>query len=427
MRHTGIPHGVWGLLLAALCALLSTSVFSQNLSELERQRQQTLQQQKATQQRIDKLNRELANLDALTAQRLKDLRALEAEIRRLEKEKADLGRQINLLQQQVRETEAEIAQNEARLADLKQRLAALVNSLYREQAGRYLPLLQAQSFTDLSVRANWVGYLGNQQTDLIERINRLLEQLNGQRERLVLLVRDLNAKQADRQIKINQLTDSRAQLQSTITALRQQAEGRKVLLRESLLARNELQSQLNSVVAAITKEQRRLAEERRRREEEARRQREREAAERRRQQLAAQQNATRPPTEPEPVAIIPNVVVGTLQFPVPGGRIVAPFGTQGTYQVIQGPGEYSPVVSAASGIVLDEYPVSNTGWWIIIAHGNVTSFYIGLQEPLVQKGQQVSKGQRIGYTGGAPLIPPDTLWFAVANDNGVQVDPSRYY
>jgi hypothetical protein len=39
----------------------------------------------------------------------------------------------------------------------------------------------------------------------------------------------------------------------------------------------------------------------------------------------------------------------------------------------------------------------------------------------------VSKGQRIGYTGGAALIPPDTLWFAVANDDGVQVDPSRYY
>lgn len=424
MKCSGVRGGIWGLSLLVLCVLSFASVFSQSLGELERQRQQTLQQQKANQQRIEKLNRELANLDALTAQRLRDLRFLEGQIQRLEKERADLGRQINLLQQQVRETEAEIAQNEAQLADLKKRLAALINSLYREQAGRYLPLLQAQSFTDLSVRARWVGYLGNQQTNLIQRINFLLEQLASQKQRLILLVRDLNAKQADRQNKINQLTASRSQLQATLAALRQQAEGRKVLLRESLIARNELQNQLNSVVAAITKEQRRLAEERRRREEEARRQREREAAERRRQQqLAAQQNNS----GLEPVAIIPNVVVGTLQFPVPGGRIVAPFGLQGTYQVIQGPGEFSPVVAAASGVVLDEYPVSNTGWWIIIAHGNVTSFYIGLQSPLVQKGQQVSKGQRIGYTGGAALIPADTLWFAVANDDGVQVDPSRYY
>jgi septal ring factor EnvC (AmiA/AmiB activator) len=421
MKNTGIPRSVWGLLF--LCAVVFASVFSQSLSELERQRQQTLQQQKANQQRIEKLNRELANLDALTAQRLRDLRALEGQIQRLEKERADLGRQIDLLQQQVRETEAEIARNEAQLAELKKRLATLIQSLYREQAGRYLPLLQAQSFTDLSVRAKWVGYLGNQQTSLIQRINFLLEQLDSQKQRLILLVRDLNAKQADRQNKINELSASRSQLQATLAALRQQAEGRKVLLRESLLARNELQNQLNSVVAAITKEQRRLAEERRRREEEARRQREREAAERRRQQLAAQQNNS----DQEPAAIIPNVVVGALQFPVPGGRIVVPFGLQGTYQVIQGPGDFSPVVAAASGVVLDQYPVSNTGWWLIIAHGNVTSFYIGLQSPLVQKGQQVSKGQRIGYTGGAALIPADTLWFAVANDDGVQVDPSRYY
>lgn len=422
MKNTGIPRSVWGLLLF-LCAVVFASVFSQSLNELERQRQQTLQQQKANQQRIEKLNRELANLDALTAQRLRDLRALEGQIQRLEKERADLGRQINLLQQQVRETEAEIARNEAQLAELKKRLATLIQSLYREQAGRYLPLLQAQSFTDLSVRAKWVGYLGNQQTSLIQRINFLLEQLDSQKQRLILLVRDLNAKQADRQNKINELSASRSQLQATLAALRQQAEGRKVLLRESLIARNELQSQLDSVVAAIAKEQRRLAEERRRREEEARRQREREAAERRRQQLAAQQNNS----GLEPTAIIPNVVVGALQFPVPGGRIVVPFGLQGTYQVIQGPSDFSPVVAAASGVVLDQYPVSNTGWWLIIAHGNVTSFYIGLQSPLVQKGQQVSKGQRIGYTGGAALIPADTLWFAVANDDGVQVDPSRYY
>jgi septal ring factor EnvC (AmiA/AmiB activator) len=414
MKPTGIPPSVWGLLL--FLALIA-GVFAQSLSELERQRQQTLQQQRANQQRIDKLNRELANLDALTAQRLRELRSLEGQIQRLEKERADLGRQIDLLQQQVRETEAEIAQNEAQLAELKQRLAALINSLYREQAGRYLPLLQAQSFTDLSVRARWVGYLSQQQTSLIGRINFLLEQLNGQKQRLILLVRDLNAKQADRQNKINQLTASRSQLQATLAALRQQAEGRKVLLRESLIARNELQKQLNDVVAAIAKEQRRLAEERRRREEE-RRQREREAAERRRQQNSPAL---------EPIAVVPKVTVGTLQFPVPGGRIVAPFGLQGTYQVIQGPGEFSPVVAAASGVVLDEYPVSNTGWWVIIAHGNVTGFYIGLQSPLVYKGQQVSKGQRIGYTGGAALIPPDTLWFAVANDDGVQVDPSRYY
>lgn len=419
---SGVRGGIWGLSLFVLCALFFASVFSQSLSELERQRQQTLQQQKANQERIEKLNRELANLDALTTQRLRDLRALEGQIQRLEKEKADLGRQIDLLQQQIRETEAEIARNEAQLAELKKRLATLINSLYREQAGRYLPLLQAQSFTDLSVRARWVGYLGNQQTSLIQRIGFLLEQLDSQKERLVLLVRDLNAKQADRQDKINQLTASRSQLQATLAALRQQAEGRKALLRESLIARNELQSQLNSVVAAIAKEQRRLAEERRRREEEARRQREREAAERRRQQLAQQNNSGL-----EPLAIIPNVVVGALQFPVPGGRIVVPFGSQGTYQVIQGPSEFSPVVAAASGVVLDQYPVSNTGWWVIIAHGNVTSFYIGLQSPLVQKGQQVSKGQRIGYTGGAALIPADTLWFAVANDDGVQVDPSSYY
>ncbi|MCL4455059.1 MAG: hypothetical protein M1157_05390, partial [Deinococcus sp.] len=95
---------------------------------------------------------------------------LQNQIATLEQEKNTLSGQIKGLEAQTAETENKIAGLEANLADLKTRLAELLISLHREKAARYLPLLRAESFTDLAVRARWIGYLGQRQTNLVERI-----------------------------------------------------------------------------------------------------------------------------------------------------------------------------------------------------------------------------------------------------------------
>ena len=428
---------VW-LMLSFLAFSFQLSAFSQNLQQIQQDAAENKRLLQLQQQRIQQLNRDLANLDATTSQQLKALRNLEAEIGKLEREKADLSKQITALEKQKTDTETRISSLEKELAGLRGRLATLLQSLNREKAGRYLPLLRAQSFTDLAVRAKWVGVLGKTQTDLIDRINNTVSQLYDQRIRLQLLVEDLDKKVAQREVRIKELAQARQTVGITITNLNQQTAGRKVLKREALQAQASLQSQLSVLQKQITAEVRRIEEaariarakaaaERKRREEE----------ERRRKEQARQEQLRKPPPEPtETVRELPPVpkeLVGQLQFPVSGGQVVENYGSGGnTWQVIQGPGAASPVRAAANGRVLGTFNTGNTGWTVIIQNSErINTIYTNLQDVRVNDLQAISQGDLIGFSGGGALIPTDQIWFSVAvslEGGGYRyVDPSRYY
>lgn len=418
----------WALGFLLLCSL---PVFSQNLNQLQQQLREAERLQNVQQQRIQSLNRELAQLDAATQARLFELRSLEGEISRLERERAELSRQIKLLQSQVSETEAKIQALETELTGLKERLAALINSLHREQASRYLPLLRAESFTDLAVRVRWIDALGARQTDLIDRIQVTVASLQDERTRLTLLVKDLNEKQAEREKRIQALSARRQTLQGVLADLRQQQTGRRVLLRETLVSQQQLRQELSRISTAIAAEERRLAEIRRQQEEERRRQ-----EEARRKQQAQQRAEQNPSTNAEPVvdlSSIPRELVGSLLFPVPSGRISAPYGQDGNdFQEISGPSAGSPVQAAADGVVIPPILyVSNIGYTVTIQHSqNLITLYTNLQSLQVEEGQRVRRGQLLGYTGGGALIAPEQVWFRVGIINGGNiryVDPSAFY
>lgn len=425
-----------GVLLIASCFLLPA--FSQNLKQLQQDAAENKRLLELQQQRIQQLNRDLANLDAATTQQLKTLRGLEAEIGKLEQEKADLTKQITALGKQKADTEARIATLEKELAGLKGRLAILLQSLHREKAGRYLPLLRAQSFTDLAVRAKWVGVLGKTQTDLMDRINNTVSQLYDQRIRLQLLVEDLDKKVAQREERIKELGQARQTVAVTVTTLRQQTAGRQVLRREALQAQASLQSQLSVLQRQITAEVRRIEEEARKARARAEAERKRREEEERRRRAQAQQART-PPPPPTPretireLPAVPKELVGELQFPVPQGRVVEDYGSGGnTWQVIQGPSAGSPVRAAASGRVLGTFNTGNTGWTVIIQNSErINTIYTNLQDVRVGELEAITQGQLIGFSGGGALIPTDQIWFSVAvslEGGGYRyVDPSRYY
>ncbi|MCX7601951.1 MAG: peptidoglycan DD-metalloendopeptidase family protein [Meiothermus sp.] len=409
-----------------------------NLSELQQQAEQNRRLQQLQQQRIAQLNRDLANLDAATRQQLAELRRLEAEITRLERERAELTRQIDLLEGQKKQAEARIASLQKELEGLRERLSALLQSLHRERAGRYLPLLRAESFTDLSVRSRWVGVLGQHQTDLMDRIKNTVRQLDEERIRLGLLVDTLSERRAERQQRIAALAQNRQTVQLTVANLRQQQAGRQVILRETLQAQAQLRAELQVLQGRIAAELRRIAEERRRAEEERRR---REAEERRQRELQAQrerelqarrqrEEAARRERE---LPSVPREVVGALQFPVRGGRVAEPYGFQGNdWQTLQGAEASSPIVAAADGVVIDSLFIANLGYTLTIRHSEqIATQYVNVLEPRVSVGQRVGQGQVIGFTGGGVLIPSDQMWFRVIvidnNGNFRYVDPSRYY
>jgi len=417
-----------GLLLAFV---FQSGAFAQNsLNQLRQQAEQNRRLQQLQQQRIEQLNRDLANLDAATQQQLQELRRLEAEITRLERERAELTRQIGLLESQKKQAQARIASLQKELEGLRARLSTLLQSLHRERAGRYLPLLRAESFTDLSVRSRWVGVLGQHQTDLMERIKNTVRQLDEERVRLELLVNTLTERRTERQQRITALAQNRQTVQLTLANLRQQRAGRQVILLETLKAQAQLQAELRALQNRIAAELRRIAEERRRAQEERRR---RELQAQRERELLAQRQREEAARREREAAAVPRELVGALQFPLRGGRIAEPYGFQGNdWQTLQGGEASSPVVAAAEGVVIDSLFIANLGYTLTIRHSDqIATQYVNLLEPQVTVGQRVAQGQVIGFTGGGVLIPSNQMWFRVividSEGNFRYVDPSRFY
>jgi septal ring factor EnvC (AmiA/AmiB activator) len=428
----------WLLPLLALLALAQdVATQEKRVKDLEAEAARAKALEQEAQARIQKLNQALARLSKRVADLLQEKARLEKEIARLEAERAALRQEIARLEEAVRETEARIAKLEKDLTALKERLQALMRSLHRERAGRYLPLLRAQSFTDLAVRARWVGYISKQDADLVRQLQATLKALGEERERLKLLLQSLSEKERALAETQRKLEAERQNLLTTLASLRKEEEGKKALLRDALTDRQRLQSALAQLQARVLAERQRLLllkrqeEERRRQEEERRRQEE----ERRRQEEARQkQTALKPSPAPAQVVVPPPplpATVGRLAFPVPGGRVVVPYGQEGPFQVIAGPVPGSPVQAAADGYVAGVLYLPNLGYTVMLVHTETLStVYTNLQEPLVAEGQKVSRGQLLGYTGGGLLIRPEELEFRVAVRVGEEtrfVDPAAYY
>jgi septal ring factor EnvC (AmiA/AmiB activator) len=414
----------WLLPLLALLALAQdVATQEKRVKDLEAEAARAKALEQEVQARIQKLNQALARLSKRVADLLQEKARLEKEIVRLEGERMALRREIARLEEAVRETEARIAKLEKDLAALKERLQALMRSLHRERAGRYLPLLRAQSFTDLAVRARWVGYISKQDADLVRQLQATLKALGEERERLKLLLQSLSEKERALAETHRRLEAERQNLLTTLASLRKEEEGKKALLRDALSERQRLQSALAQLQARVLAERQRLLllkrqEEKRRRQEEARR----------------KQTALRPSPAPARVVVPPPplpATVGRLAFPVPGGRVVVPYGQEGPFQVIAGPVPGSPVQAAADGYVAGVLYLPNLGYTVMLVHTETLStVYTNLQEPLVAEGQKVSRGQLLGYTGGGLLIRPEELEFRVAARVGEEtrfVDPAAYY
>lgn len=419
----------WLLLPLLLCQGLLPWALGQNVPAQERtvrnlegQLNQAKALEEQSQRRIRILNQELSRLSTRVENLLKEKARLEGEITRLERERAALSRQIAQLKEEIRRTEGRIAQLEKDLESLKERLQALMRSLHREKAGRYLPLLRAQSFTDLAVRARWVGYISKRDADLVRTLQATLKALREERERLGLLLADLTAKEKALGETQRALEGQKRELEATLSSLEREAQGKRALLREALQERQRLQGELAQLQARVLAERQRLLELKRLEEERRRRE-----AERRQ---AAAQTVPREASVVVPPPPLP-ATVGRLAFPVPGGRILVPYGQEGPFQVIQGPAPGSPVQAAAEGYVAGILYLPNLGYTVMLVHTETLStVYTNLQEPLVQEGQRVERGQLLGYTGGGLLIRPEELEFRVAVRIGGEtrfVDPSAYY
>lgn len=126
----------------------------------------------------------------------------------------------------------------------------------------------------------------------------------------------------------------------------------------------------------------------------------------------------------------PPLGTGVFHWPAPG-EITSTFGPRwGTWHpgidIANRPG--TPVVAADSGTVVRAGWNGSYGLCVEIDHGGgrIVTLYGHLARAVVQPGQQVAKGQVIGYMGDTGYATGPHLHFEVRID-GRPVDPIRFY
>lgn len=121
------------------------------------------------------------------------------------------------------------------------------------------------------------------------------------------------------------------------------------------------------------------------------------------QQLAAEQQA------------LPATVQRSgLGFPLPGGKVAAPYGTSGAQWAVISGNEGERAVAAETGNVIAAAYYAALGWVILVDHGgNVITGYFGLQDTQVEVGQRVTRGTPLGTIGGSHIFGLDRMAFQV--------------
>ena len=106
-----------------------------------------------------------------------------------------------------------------------------------------------------------------------------------------------------------------------------------------------------------------------------------------------------------------------VQRSVNGG----PFGTHGGTDVVADGG--TPVVATASGRIVLAQPLYLLGNSVIIDHGaGLLTGYHHMSSLAVEAGQEIAKGDLVGYVGATGFVSGDHLHWE-ARIHGVKVDP----
>lgn len=349
-----------------------------------------LNQLKASQQSIEK---QIEQLDTKIEKTMDNVRSKEDDVKKTETEVDKLKKEITILEEKIQERDVVI----------KNRLVAL-----QENGGSVSfmsVILGAKSIGDFLSRMSSVNTLVKADQDIMNRQQADQNQLKGSKKKVE---RNLEKIKVD----LKQLKN----LQSTLES--QQAE--------KDVALNKLKKQSRVVqekIMSLEEQESILAAQKR-------------AAERELAAWKAQQAAAGGSSKP---GAYPSVTSGDFMRPAVG-PVTSEFGARwGTthfgIDIGSGGSTSVPIVAAADGTVISSYRSTSYGNVVFVSHnirGRVyTTVYAHMQNRGVSEGQQVSKGQFLGYMGSTGYSTGIHLHFEVHeglwNDSKSNaVNPRKY-
>ncbi|XWN53185.1 peptidoglycan DD-metalloendopeptidase family protein [Anoxybacillus flavithermus] len=382
----------WGMIVVAVMLLVSSvaapahAVTKRDIQQKKEEIKNVQQKQSTIENKIEQSQQEIERLKAEQEQ-------LDAEIKKLDLAVEETSANIRAKQQNIEETKRQIIALRKEIEEVTARIEQR-NELLKERARSLQESGGVVSYLDVLLGAKSFS-------DFIDRMSAVATIFEADRQ----MIREQEADKALKEAKEEELNDNLVRLQEQLNELQKL----KQTLSEQIAAKGKLMAQLKEQQKHEEERQLALEEEKELLEKQEatmknqlqeiiRRQKEQEEA--RKRALSSRGSSS------ESGGSLPPVSNGAFMRPA-NGPITSTFGPRGGefhYGVDIGKrGASVPVVAAADGYVYRSYYSSSYGNVIFIMHyinGQVyTTVYAHLESRLVGEGQNVSKGQMIGYMG----------------------------
>lgn len=374
---------------------------AKSIEELRQELQAKKQDIKETEERIKKFRADI-QLKKREARTLADqIEILDDTVIELELELGRTVQEIDKTSSEIDEVQVEIEEKEKEIAAKKQLLGEYIRELHDlDQQSGVTVFLKYHTFSEAVSEAATVEELQNRGQQALTEIQRLRDELEEKRHNLEDYRQTLSALQERQQHQQDALEAQRASKQRILDLTNAQEAQYQSLLKQEQASHQAAESDISALDAAIREELRKQG-----------------------------------------IGKLPSV--GVMDWPIePIFGVSCEFHCGGyPYAYLIGPHSGvdiptymgTPVRAPADGYVARTHDSGSTNYsYLLILHGdNISTVFGHLSGFAVNEGETVTRGQAVGYTGGAPgsrgagLSTGPHLHFEVRQNN-VPVDPRKF-
>lgn len=389
---------------------------------------------------MEGLNSEIRNLIYTQSNLSEDIATLSTQIKEKNETIAEkstgievMGYQMKILEEDIRVKMTAVKEKEEDLAERQGMLNARVRAAYiNNPINNMLSLLfQSENLIDLMEKIAFIEKLTETDNAVMASITVLVNDLSSQKEELEKSKTSLAERKKSLETEKQAILDARAILDREKKLLDTKIDEVESVEKNKKAAYNGLDAEQkaladeigdimveneaieNQIQALIREAQRKAAEEAARKK--------------------AKEDAERKAKGKEAIPVVVPSATGFVR-PVPG-RVTSPYGNRmhPIYNVLKfhtgidySGASGTSVKATKSGTVISRGPLGGYGNMVIIDHGNgISSLYAHLSGFNCVVGQEVSRGQTIGYVGSTGASTGPHLHFEI-RVNGMHVNPSNY-
>lgn len=396
----------WGILLTSFLILglgIGGSALAQEKSveELRAELQSKKEALKSTEERIKKF-REDIQIKKKEARTLKDqIEILDDNVAAIELEIGRTAQEVDATQVEIGAVKEEIEEKEAEISTQKRLLGEYIRGIHLlDQQSSVTVFLKYTTFSEALSEAATIQELQNRAQQTLAVIQKLRDELEAKRHDLEDFKETLEALRARQEHQQQTLVAQQASKQRILDLTNAQEAQYQSLLKEAQAAHKAAESQISAIDAAIREELRKQG-----------------------------------------IGNLPKV--GTMDWPIePIFGVSCEFRCSGyPYEYLIGPHAAidiptymgTPVKAPADGYVARVHDSGNRNYsYLLVLHGeNISTVYGHLSGFAANEGDTVTRGQVIGYTGGAPgsrgsgLSTGPHLHFEV-RQNSIPVNPRKF-